>query len=209
MIGERIYELRKSKGLSQEDLASELGVSRQTISNWESEQTSPDLKQSTKLAQLFGISIDELSGNEKIISLRVETKKAPLSFWKGAAIAIAGLFSLSLLFILISALTLLNNVNDSIKPASKISDNSDTIDFSFVSEPTTQRLVCELGSEVAYLHMSEDAKMGWSDNTPQEVVDVLNAIDVDENEKIDVFGPMEEIETIFADKGYSCKKATE
>ena len=41
-IGERLYNLRKERNLSQEDLANELGVSRQTISKWETGESSPD-----------------------------------------------------------------------------------------------------------------------------------------------------------------------
>ena len=42
MIGEKLLELRKKKGLSQEEVAQELNVSRQTISKWETDQSTPD-----------------------------------------------------------------------------------------------------------------------------------------------------------------------
>ena len=48
-IGNRIYELRKSQKLSQEKLAEKIGVTRQTISNWELNESSPDLKQAKEL----------------------------------------------------------------------------------------------------------------------------------------------------------------
>ncbi|MDE7014062.1 MAG: helix-turn-helix transcriptional regulator, partial [Kineothrix sp.] len=53
-------ENRKKSGLSQEEVAERLGVSRQTISKWELDETLPDICQSKKLANLYGLSLDEL-----------------------------------------------------------------------------------------------------------------------------------------------------
>ena len=52
-LGNKIINLRKEKGLSQEDLAEKLNVTRQTISNWETEQTSPDINQSKEICKIF------------------------------------------------------------------------------------------------------------------------------------------------------------
>lgn len=65
-LGNTILKYRKKCNLSQEDLAKEIGVTRQTISKWELDETSPDLKQAIKLARIFGISIDELANECKI-----------------------------------------------------------------------------------------------------------------------------------------------
>lgn len=59
-IGERIYDLRTAKNLSQGDLAEMLAVSRQSISKWENNSAVPDLEKIIKLSQIFDISIDEL-----------------------------------------------------------------------------------------------------------------------------------------------------
>ncbi len=59
-IGTKIGELRKKSGLSQETLAAKLDVSRQTISSWESDITSPDLESAAKLARVFEVSLDDL-----------------------------------------------------------------------------------------------------------------------------------------------------
>lgn len=69
-IGEKIVELRKKNNYTQEKLADNLKVSRQTISNWESDITSPDLKQSMVLTQIFKISLDELVDNKIEIECR-------------------------------------------------------------------------------------------------------------------------------------------
>lgn len=62
--GEKLLKLRKNAHYSQEDVAEKLNVSRQTISNWENDITSPDLAQAKELSQLFHISLDELVGND-------------------------------------------------------------------------------------------------------------------------------------------------
>ena len=63
-FGNRLYELRKQKGLSQEELANRLDVTRQTVSKWELGETAPDIKQAQILSQIFNISLDELTGND-------------------------------------------------------------------------------------------------------------------------------------------------
>ena len=60
MLNENIKSIRKSKGLSQEELAVKLNVVRQTISKWETDETLPDIRQSKNLAVLYGLSLDEL-----------------------------------------------------------------------------------------------------------------------------------------------------
>lgn len=56
----KLYELRKQKGLSQEELANRLNVSRQTISKWEVGDSTPDLEKLAAISDLFNISLDEL-----------------------------------------------------------------------------------------------------------------------------------------------------
>ncbi len=56
----RLYELRKQHGLSQEELAEKLGISRQAVSKWERAEASPDTDNLICLAKLYGISLDEL-----------------------------------------------------------------------------------------------------------------------------------------------------
>lgn len=59
-LGNNFFNARKKKGLSQEDVAEKLGVSRQTISKWETDETLPDIRQSKKLAVMYGLLLDEL-----------------------------------------------------------------------------------------------------------------------------------------------------
>ena len=62
-IGSKIIELRKKHNFTQERLAEKVGVSRQTLSSWESDITSPTLVQADVLAKVFKISLDELADN--------------------------------------------------------------------------------------------------------------------------------------------------
>lgn len=59
-VGEKILQLRKKMGLSQEELAEKLNVTRQTISKWETNQSSPDFEKIVPLCDLFEITTDEL-----------------------------------------------------------------------------------------------------------------------------------------------------
>ena len=59
-IGDKLLELRKKKGYSQEEAADKLGVTRQTISKWETEQSSPDFDKIVPICELYDISTEEL-----------------------------------------------------------------------------------------------------------------------------------------------------
>ena len=65
-FSEKLYELRKKEGLSQEELAEKVNVSRQTISKWEMGQSSPEMEKLINLSKIFDISLDELVGNDGI-----------------------------------------------------------------------------------------------------------------------------------------------
>lgn len=56
----RLYQLRKQKGMSQEELANRLNVSRQTISKWEVGDSTPDMEKLAAISDLFEVSLDQL-----------------------------------------------------------------------------------------------------------------------------------------------------
>lgn len=62
----KLYELRKKSGLSQEELAEKLGVSRQAVSKWERAEASPDTDNLIALSNLYNISLDELIGKKEV-----------------------------------------------------------------------------------------------------------------------------------------------
>ncbi len=59
-LGNSLFNARKKSGLSQEEVAEKLGVSRQTISKWELDETLPDIRQSKNLSVLYHVILDEL-----------------------------------------------------------------------------------------------------------------------------------------------------
>ena len=66
-LGKRIGMLRRQKGLKQENMADRLGVSPQAVSKWENDQTCPDISLLPRLAELLGVSVDELlSGKREV-----------------------------------------------------------------------------------------------------------------------------------------------
>lgn len=59
-LGARLQKLRRQAGMSQQELADQLHVSRQSISKWELGTATPDLDNLVRLSELFGVSLDEL-----------------------------------------------------------------------------------------------------------------------------------------------------
>ena len=70
-LSEKLTMIRKKEGYSQEEAAEKLNVTRQTISNWETGQTSPSIEQSISIAKLYKISLDELTDIRNVIENKV------------------------------------------------------------------------------------------------------------------------------------------
>ena len=105
-VGEKIKKIRKMAGMTQEELAEKMNVSRQTISKWEKEISSPDLESAIVLCDLFEISLDDLlkggqSVKEEKISLQ-DMIKINQRNQKQTILLISGLF-----FLIIGALAAL------------------------------------------------------------------------------------------------------
>ena len=65
MFQENLISLRKLNGLSQEELAEKVGISRQTLSKYETGEAVPDIQKCKKLADIFQVSLDDLVNYEK------------------------------------------------------------------------------------------------------------------------------------------------
>lgn len=77
-IANRLQKLRKEKGYSQEQLAEELGISRQAVSKWERAEASPDTDNLICLAKLYGVSLDYLlSTEDSLEEIKEQTKSEP------------------------------------------------------------------------------------------------------------------------------------
>ncbi|MBQ7485812.1 MAG: helix-turn-helix transcriptional regulator [Oscillospiraceae bacterium] len=72
MLNQRIRELRRSKGFSQVELAAKLGVTKQSVSNWENDNIQPSVEMLIQLAKVFSVSTDYLLGLDSTSYLQVE-----------------------------------------------------------------------------------------------------------------------------------------
>lgn len=90
MVGKNIKKFRENKKLTQDELAEKLNVTRQAVSNWETEKTQPDIDTLQKIAQILEVSVEELIyGTERkfttVVNNNVKNVTKGLSF--GAALA--------------------------------------------------------------------------------------------------------------------------
>lgn len=105
-LGQRIYNLRMAKGLSQEAVAEQLDVSRQSVSKWETDTSVPDLDKLVKLCDLFGVSMDELVRGEvpkaeahegPQVTVREVRVRTPTRVIMGAVLLIVGVLAVLLI----------------------------------------------------------------------------------------------------------------
>ena len=94
MFSQNLQKIRSEKNLSQEQLADKIGVSRQTISAWESGKASPELDKITAISKLFSVSIDELVGEIKTEASNFDKKEYEKNYSKIALLRALGIFIL-------------------------------------------------------------------------------------------------------------------
>lgn len=96
-FGERLRALRKERGMTQEEVAQRLSVSRQTVSKWEGDLTQPDLDRVVSLGKLFGVTADSLLTGEEQPgpggAPREQKRRRGAGLWKALTLA-AGLLGL-------------------------------------------------------------------------------------------------------------------
>ncbi len=90
MLGERLIRLRKAKNWTQTDLAHECGVSRNSIVNWETDKREPKISDIQKLAEVFGVSPNDLIGNENTVEQsyvnvdkKIASEPESFAYWGG------------------------------------------------------------------------------------------------------------------------------
>ena len=83
-LGERLFELRKAKNLTQDDVAEKLNVTRQTVSKWETNQSTPDFDKIVPLCELYEISPNELLTGEKQEQETVDNENSDEFNWNEA-----------------------------------------------------------------------------------------------------------------------------
>ena len=163
-LGKQIYELRKKANLSQEQLAEKVGVSRQTISKWELGETAPDIKQAQVLSQVFGVSLDELTGNDtkEVIYEKVSnTEKLAGLIIK--IIKIWGIIILACLIIAVIGIILFGYVRE--EGSVEFENNVEKVTFTEV-----------VGEETYIITISSDGYfegIGMSDEIKEELMELI------------------------------------
>ena len=87
-IANQVKILRKAKGVTQEEMGTALGLSYQAISKWENDATLPDIQMIPKIAEYFGISIDDVMTTGTTLEQRIEQLKSKADIVVGAVIVI-------------------------------------------------------------------------------------------------------------------------
>ena len=96
-FGEKLQELRKNKGLTQEELAEELYVSRTAVSKWESGRGYPSIDSLKDISKFFSVSIDDLLSGEKLLSIAEKENKSNIRNLCDLLFSIVDLFSIVLI----------------------------------------------------------------------------------------------------------------
>ncbi len=159
-IGERLLKLRKEKNISQEELANVLDVSRQTVSKWETDQSTPDFDKIIPLCEYFGITSDELlTGNQNIKEAKKENVKS--KFARNIAISV-----MLYIFALIAIIALAGGLD---KPILGVS-----VFFGFIAIATGLLIY----NGIYYSKESEDPKEKKDDSIEKQVMSIIDIIGV-------------------------------
>ncbi len=169
MLGDKISKLRKKQGLSQEQLGEQVNVTRQTISNWELNETTPNPKQLKLLSKALNVSIDELLDNE--IKNILEEKVSNTEKLAGIIIKILKVIGFGfVLFLVIDIIALilftttgkLPNVESSITTICSINDMKYEIEFGtndyFKCGNCSNNMIQELKEIVDFNNMDKSIK---------------------------------------------------
>ncbi len=98
-LKDKLQELRKNKGLTQEELAKALYVSRTAISKWESGRGYPSIDSLKEIAKFFGVTIDELLSGEQLIVVAEENNKQTKKYFEDLVFGLLDLSVALLLFL--------------------------------------------------------------------------------------------------------------
>lgn len=79
-FSENLMRLRKQKGLSQEEFANEVGVSRQTVSKWELGVSTPEMEKLIQMSNFFGVSVDDLLNSGDITSKTIKEENTNIGY---------------------------------------------------------------------------------------------------------------------------------
>lgn len=98
-FSEKLQELRKSRGLTQEELAEALYVSRTAISKWESQRGYPSIDSLKEISKFFSVSIDDLLSGEKLVSIAEKENKSNIRHICDLLFGVVDLMTLTLVIL--------------------------------------------------------------------------------------------------------------
>lgn len=98
-FGEKLQKLRKDKGLTQEELAEALYVSRTAVSKWESGRGYPNIESLKEISRFFSVSVDNLLSSEKLLSIAEKENKSNIRNMCNLIFGIADILSLVLIIL--------------------------------------------------------------------------------------------------------------
>ena len=184
-LGDNIFKLRKDCKLSQEQLAEKVDVTRQTISNWELGETSPNPEQLKLLSKALNVSIDELLNNDikQVLVEKVNNTE------KLAEIIIKILKVLGIIFIVSFAITIFINIMFNAKK-----------DSTTIKENLTVLLNCQLNGEKYTYLIEYDKDDNIVDATGSDYI--INVVKDKKFNKAKIL--VKYIESYFEDNGGKC-----
>ena len=166
MLGENIQKLRKRKGLSQEQLGEKVNVTRQTISNWELNETTPNPEQLKLLSKALEISIDDLLDNDvKNVIVEKVSNTEKLAGMIITGLKIIGSLIITFIIIFIVNITIFTN---------RTTINHEKTMFA------TEEYVCD---KIYSMEVSTDGTFNTYDMPVNIKHDLLNIVDFDDLEK--------------------------
>jgi transcriptional regulator with XRE-family HTH domain len=98
-FNEKLQELRKQKGITQEELAAQLYVSRTAISKWESGRGYPNIESLKAIASFFSVTVDELLSSDEILTIAEENQKQTETHFRDLVFGLADICMALLLFL--------------------------------------------------------------------------------------------------------------
>ncbi|MCM1370659.1 MAG: helix-turn-helix domain-containing protein [Clostridium sp.] len=170
MLGENILKLRKKKNLSQEQLGEKVNVTRQTISNWELGETTPNPEQLKLLSKALNISVDELLDND--IRGILETKVSNTE--KLAGIIIKILKAIGILFLIFLVIDIISLILFTVLRTNQENFSVETVEMS--CSLNNQKYAIEFGTDNFYVcnncsnEINKDLKDIVDSNTTEDSI---------------------------------------
>lgn len=167
LLGEKILDLRKKNGLSQEQLGDKVNVTRQTISNWELGETSPNPEQLKLLSKALNISIDELLDNDikNVVVEKISNTE------KLAGVVLKGLKILGIIILIIIIIDITSLILFSTLRVSTITKESTKVEMNCIKGNITYMITVDTDENYACDNCSKEMF--------NEIKNIVNYSDLD------------------------------